>query len=121
MITGVIKNKVDKIWTDIWAGGITNPLTVIEQLTYLMFIRSLDEKELETEEFEHTAGGKLPHIFPSSATGQAMRWSRFKNDDPRQIYETISQRVFPAIKNLRYGRLPDFNEKGELMRSASGN
>ena len=46
MITGVIKNKVDKIWTDIWAGGITNPLTVIEQLTYLMFIRSLDEKEL---------------------------------------------------------------------------
>ena len=44
MITGAIKNKVDKIWTDIWAGGITNPLTVIEQLTYLMFIRSLDEK-----------------------------------------------------------------------------
>ena len=47
MITGAIKNKVDKIWTDIWAGGITNPITVIEQLTYLMFIRSLDEKELE--------------------------------------------------------------------------
>ena len=45
MITGTIKNKVDKIWTDIWAGGITNPLTVIEQLTYLMFIRSLDEKD----------------------------------------------------------------------------
>ena len=49
MVTGVIKNKVDKIWTDIWAGGLTNPLSVIEQLTYLMFIRSLDEKELETE------------------------------------------------------------------------
>ena len=46
MVTGALKNKVDKIWTDIWAGGITNPLTVIEQLTYLMFIRSLDEKEL---------------------------------------------------------------------------
>ena len=56
MITGVIKNKVDKIWTDIWAGGITNPLTVIEQLTYLMFIRSLDEKELATEDFENMAG-----------------------------------------------------------------
>ena len=51
MVTGAIKNKVDKIWTDIWAGGITNPLTVIEQLTYLMFIRSLDEKELATEDF----------------------------------------------------------------------
>ena len=57
MITGIIKNKIDKIWTDIWAGGITNPLTVIEQLTYLMFIRSLDEKELEQEEFDHMTGG----------------------------------------------------------------
>lgn len=52
MITGEIKNKIDKIWTDLWAGGITNPLTVIEQITYLMFIRSLDEKELESEGLE---------------------------------------------------------------------
>ena len=64
MVTGAIKNKVDKIWTDIWAGGITNPLTVIEQLTYLMFIRSLDEKELATEDFENMAGEKMEHIFP---------------------------------------------------------
>ena len=48
MVTGAIKNKVDKIWDDMAAGGVVNPLTVIEQLTYLMFIRSLDEKELET-------------------------------------------------------------------------
>ena len=67
MITGAIKNKVDKIWTDIWAGGITNPLTVIEQLTYLMFIRSLDEKELETEELENLMGEKMEHIFPASS------------------------------------------------------
>ena len=52
MITGAIKNKVDKIWNDLAAGGITNPLTVIEQLTYLMFIRGLDDKELETEQME---------------------------------------------------------------------
>ena len=115
MVTGVIKNKIDKIWTDIWAGGITNPLTVIEQLTYLMFIRSLDEKELETEEFENMTGEKLPKIFPQSANGQAMRWSRFKDNDPRQIYDIISQRVFPAIKNLRYGRLPDFTAQGEMI------
>lgn len=115
MITGVIKNKVDKIWTDIWAGGITNPLTVIEQLTYLMFIRSLDEKELENEEFENISGETMPKIFPQSAAGQSMRWSKFKNDDPRQIYDVISQRVFPAVKNLKYGRLPDFNERGELI------
>ena len=115
MVTGVIKNKIDKIWTDIWAGGITNPLTVIEQLTYLMFIRSLDEKELETEEFENMTGEQLPKIFPQSANGQAMRWSRFKDQHPQQIYDVISQRVFPAIKNLKYGKLPDFNAQGEMI------
>lgn len=115
MITGVIKNKVDKLWTDIWAGGITNPLTVIEQLTYLMFIRSLDEKELETEEFENMTGEAMDKVFPQSAIGQSMRWSRFKNNDSRQIYDVISQRVFPAIKNMKYGRLPDFSDNGELI------
>lgn len=117
MITGVIKNKVDKIWTDIWAGGITNPLTVIEQLTYLMFIRSLDEKELETEEFENMTGEKMDKIFPQSAVGQSMRWSKFKNNDPREIYDVISRRVFPAIKSMKNGRLPDFNEQGELVEA----
>ena len=120
MITGAIKNKVDKIWTDIWAGGITNPLTVIEQLTYLMFIRSLDEKELETEEFENISGEKMDKIFPQSPIGQSMRWSKFKNDDPRDIYDVISQRVFPAIKNMKHGRLPDFTPQGEMIEIAGG-
>ncbi|MBO6303141.1 MAG: SAM-dependent DNA methyltransferase, partial [Ruminiclostridium sp.] len=115
MITGVIKNKIDKIWTDIWAGGTTNPLTVIEQLTYLMFIRSIDEKELENEEFANMTGEEAEHIFPQSEIGQTMRWSRFKNRDPRDIFDLISQRVFPAIKKMKYGRLPDFNDKGELV------
>ena len=115
MVTGAIKNKVDKIWTDIWAGGITNPLTVIEQLTYLMFIRSLDEKELATEEFENMAGEKMEHIFPASEAGQSMRWSKFKDKDSREIFLTMQQRVFPAIKEMKYGRLPDFDENGELV------
>ena len=115
MITGVIKNKVDKIWTDIWAGGITNPLTVIEQLTYLMFIRSLDEKELENEEFENMMGQKTEKIFPQTEVGQSMRWSKFKEKDSREIFDIISQRVFPAIKKMKYGKLPDFNERGEVI------
>ena len=100
MITGEIKNKVDKIWTDIWAGGITNPLTVIEQLTYLMFIRSLDEKDTETEQLENLSGETLPHIFPQDEEGQSMRWSKFKNRDSREIFEIVGQKVFPCIKNL---------------------
>ena len=122
MVTGVIKNKIDKIWTDIWAGGIANPITVIEQLTYLMFIRSLDEKELETEMFENEAqgfsDGEFKKIFPQTPSGQMMRWSKFKNDHPKQIYDIISQRVFPAIKNMKNGRLPDFNDHGEMIEIA---
>lgn len=118
MVTGVIKNKIDKIWTDIWAGGISNPLTVIEQLTYLMFIRSLDEKELEQEEFDNMTGSKGTRIFPESVNGQAMRWSKFKDKDPREIFDIIQQRVFPAIKNMRSGRLPDFSDTGEMIEIA---
>jgi len=100
MITGVIKNKIDKIWTDIWAGGITNPITVIEQLTYLMFIRSLDEKELESEQFENFSGLTMEKIFLQTTEGQSMRWSKFKERDPRDIFDIITQRVFPFIKAL---------------------
>lgn len=121
MITGTIKNKVDKLWTDIWAGGITNPLTVIEQLTYLMFIRSLDEKEMENEAFETEGGVKTDKIFPTSEAGQSMRWSRFKNNDSRDIYAIMSQRIFPAIKGLKNGHLPDFNEQGKMLKVPSEN
>ena len=121
MITGVIKNKIDKIWTDIWAGGITNPLTVIEQLSYLMFIRSLDEKELENEMLENATGDKLDKIFPETEIGQSMRWSKFKNLDARLIYDIVVQRVFPAIKNMKNGKLPDFNERGEMIELADDN
>ena len=117
MITGAIKNKVDKLWTDIWAGGITNPLTVIEQLTYLMFIRELDEKELENEEMEAMSGETVDKIFPQSPAGQSMRWSKFKHDDPRAIYDVISQRVFPAIKQMKHGQMPDFAANNELIVS----
>ena len=115
MVTGAIKNKVDKIWDDIAAGGITNPITVIEQLTYLMFIRSLDEKELENEEFANMMGESGDYIFPQTESGQSMRWSKFKDKDPRDIFDIVSQRVFPAVKKIKNGKLPDFNAVGELI------
>ncbi|RJE47199.1 MULTISPECIES: class I SAM-dependent DNA methyltransferase [unclassified Dehalobacter] len=100
MLTGNIRNKVDKIWTDMWAGGITNPLTVIEQLTYLMFIRSLDEKELEIESAENLSGESLKKIFPQTDEGQDMRWSKFKTKDSRIIYDIVGTKVFPFIKTM---------------------
>lgn len=100
MLTGEVRNKIDKIWSDMWAGGISNPLTVIEQLTYLMFIRSLDEKDLESEQAEVVTGETMPKVFPLDEEGQSMRWSKFKIKDPREIFEIVGTKVFPYIKNL---------------------
>jgi type I restriction enzyme M protein len=100
MLTGEVRNKVDKIWSDIWAGGISNPLTVIEQLTYLMFIRSLDEKELENESFEALGGEGMQKIFSQDDDGQAMRWSKFKTKDSRMIYDIVGTKVFTFIKSM---------------------
>ena len=63
MITGTIKNKIDKIWKDIWASGLTQPITVIEQITYLMFVRSLDQKDIDAEAMENLTGQKQNKIF----------------------------------------------------------
>lgn len=109
MITGEIKNKIDEIWTDIWAVGITQPLTVIEQLTYLMFIRSLDERESENESLESLGVEVKNKIFPQTEDGQAMRWSKFKDKDARVIYETIGQKVFPFIKSITSNKTSAFS------------
>jgi Type I restriction-modification system methyltransferase subunit len=100
MITGEVKNKIDKIWLDIYAGGITQPLTVIEQLTYLMFIRSLDEKEMENESLETLGEEGITKIFPQTDEGQSMRWNKFKDKDSREIYDIVSSKVFPYIKAM---------------------
>ena len=120
MITGVIKNKIDKIWTDIWAGGLTMPFKVIEQITYLMFIRSLDQKEIKNEKkaaaFKMRGiKGKVEMIFPESESGQSMRWSKLKDADPEVIFKTLRVKVFPAIKEMKYGRIPDVDETGEVI------
>ena len=93
MIIGAIKNKIDKIWTDIWAGGITNPLTVIEQLTYLMFIRSLDEKELETEEIENMTGETREKIFSQSES-----W--YKSSEISILLKVKETRTKELLKSL---------------------
>ena len=74
------------------------------------------KKEQETESLENMTGEKMSKIFPQSTVGQSMRWSKFKNSDPREIYEIISKRVFPSLKEMWNGQLPDFDEKtGELI------
>ena len=103
MITGATKSKVDDIWQKMWEGGITNPLEVISQLTYLMFIRSLDEKEFEIERMEGLLGESQQHVFPQDAEGQRMRWNVFKDLEPEAMLEVVQGKVFPFIKSLNDG------------------
>ena len=101
MITGEIKNKIDNIWLKIYAAGMTNPLTVIEQLSYLMFIRSLDDIEIETEQKENMMGIPGKHIF--SQEKQNLRWSKFKNLSPDEIFSLMKDEkdgVFAFIKTM---------------------
>lgn len=100
MITGTIKNKIDKTWKDIWASGLTQPITVIEQITYLMFIRSLDQKDIDAEALENLTGQKQNKIFPETPEGQRMRWSKFKDRDAVEIFDIIKNEVFPFIKEM---------------------
>lgn len=99
MITGVLKNKIDKIWETFWTGGITNPLDVIEQFTYLLFIKQLDEVETRREADAMILGFEPDRIF--SEDEQEYRWSRFKNlGDADIVYKLVQEKVFPFIKGL---------------------
>lgn len=99
MITGELKNKIDKIWETFWTGGITNPLDVIEQFTYLLFIKQLDEVETRREADAMIWGFEPDRIF--SEDEQEYRWSRFKNlGDADIVYKLVQEKVFPFIKGL---------------------
>lgn len=105
MITGELKSQIDRIWDAFWSGGIANPLEVMEQLTYLLFIKRLDELHTAQERKVNRFGGEMKRIFPEGSTERGvpyedLRWSRFKNFDPRTMYDVVSEAVFPFIRNL---------------------
>jgi type I restriction-modification system methyltransferase subunit len=107
MITGELKNKIDGLWEIFWTGGLTNPLDVIEQMTYLMFIRDLDDVDkLHTKE---SAMLGLPYesifaeevqIGERSIAGNQLKWSVFHDFPAQKMYTTVQEWVFPFIKNL---------------------
>ncbi len=99
MITGELKSKVDRIWDTMWSGGISNPLSVIEQLTYLLFIKRLDE--LHTRKEDKAARTGKPIEDPLFSEDQEpLRWSRFKEEAPEPMFETVRDQVFPFMKSL---------------------
>src|SRR5437667_6341774 len=106
MLTGDIRNQIDRIWDAFWSGGISNPLEVIEQITYLLFLKRLDD--LHTLEESKAARLKKPierQIFPKGADPKGrpyeeLRWSRFKNLSAPEMYSVVSEHVFPFLRTL---------------------
>lgn len=99
MIAGELRNKIDRIWEVFWTGGITNPLDVIEQFTYLLFIKQLDDAETTNENEANFLGVPFESMFPGDC--QRYRWSKFKNlGSADEMYNIVMNGVFPFIKNL---------------------
>lgn len=107
MITGELRSQVDKIWESFWTGGIANPLTVIEQFTYLLFLRRLDENQLLEEKKANLAGVEMTKTYYTKNQAP-FRWNNFKNADPEVMFQlfTIPQididnlTVFEHMKSI---------------------
>jgi len=102
-----IQNKIEAVWNTFFAGGVANPLTVIEQITYLLFMKALDEVETNNEKTEHLLGVKFDRLFDEKH--QDCRWNKFKNMSANEMYKTVSNRVFPFIKNLQSSKNSSFS------------
>ena len=107
MITGELKNKVDGIWDVFWASGLTNPLDVIEQITYLMFIHDLDEADTRRSKESAMLGLPFESIFAGEVEvgdrtidGTQLKWSVFHDFPAAKMYTTVQEWVFPFIKGL---------------------
>ena len=107
MITGELKNKIDSLWDVFAAGGLTNPLEVIEQITYLMFIHDLDDTDNKNARECAMLGLPFKSIFSEQVMigertidGQQLKWSTFRDLPATKMYETVQEWVFPFIKNL---------------------
>src|SRR5262245_36403424 len=97
MLVGELRSQIDSIWNDFWAGGLSNPLQVIEQITYLIFIKRLDEMQELEERKANTLGLPIERrIFPEGRDerGEAyenLRWSRLRGFEPREMFRIVDE------------------------------
>jgi len=102
VLTGENKSKIDKIWDAFWSGGISDPLRVIEQISFLLFIKRLDDLHTGREKQANRLGKPIKE--PIFTAGQDhLRWSRFREFEAEEMFRVVSQEVFPFIKNLHGG------------------
>ncbi|MBQ8944781.1 MAG: SAM-dependent DNA methyltransferase [Clostridia bacterium] len=107
MITGELKNKIDSLWEIFWTGGLTNPLDVIEQITYMMFIHDLDDSDNMRAKESAMLGLPYQSVFTDEVQigdrkidGNQLKWSVFHDFPAGRMYSVMQEWVFPFIKNL---------------------
>lgn len=112
MLTGELRNRIDKLWEEFWTGGITNPLSVIEQISFLMFARLIDIAESRNERKGKRTGIVSNRIFKDSQ--QHLRWSSFKNLSGPEMLKVVRDEVFPYFKEVAF----EGSTLGEYMADA---
>ena len=100
MLTGQRRNDIDKLWEKFWTGGITNPLTVIEQISYLMFARMLDMQEEMAERKGARTGKPVDRLFPETTEGQLLRWKNFHHMSGKELHRHLKNNVYPYFASL---------------------
>ncbi|NLE61934.1 MAG: SAM-dependent DNA methyltransferase [Planctomycetes bacterium] len=100
MITGELRQRVDRLWEEFWTGGITNPLTVIEQISFLMFSRMLDIRENLNERKAKRLGEKVKVKMIFRPDQQHMRWGNFKQLPAGEMLKVVREEVFPHFKEI---------------------
>ena len=109
MLTGELRSKIDGVWNAFWAGGVANPLEVIEQITYLLFMRGLDElhtprRTRPTASASRSSGGSSPPARTNRKNGGVayadMRWSRFEEPRPGDDVQVVGEHVFPFLRTM---------------------
>ena len=115
MITGDLKRDIDALWLEFWQGGITNPLTVIEQITYLMFARLLDVNEARDENRERRSGKTFKRRFGEDE--QDLRWSHFRHLGADDMLSLVRDRVFPHFRKTSTSgtAFAEFMKDAQLM------
>lgn len=99
MITGDLRSKIDQLWNAFWSGGISNPLEVIEQITYLMFLKRLDDLHTAKERKANRTGRPIENPIYDADT-DTLRWSKFRDLGPEQLLRTVRDDVFPWLRML---------------------
>jgi type I restriction enzyme M protein len=95
-----LRAKVDALWDKLWSGGLSNPLDAIEQLSFLLFLKQLDEREEDAERAARLRGKKYEPLFPVDDDGRKLRWTYWSQLPADQALAQVKDRVFPFLKTL---------------------